>query len=145
MVQRGHQLMQTVSISFVPLFGNIGGALPNGVSIHLFGPTERRLKRLPSHDTLVNTGVRVCAPQGRVRERPLAGIEAIPLVNEGCGVSLPSRCFPEDYLPSVAVARPFVKDKDPGEIAKIANTLQQLTRQVVERHCRTPAADIQGP
>jgi hypothetical protein len=27
-------------------------------------PTERRLKRLPSHDTFVNTVVRVCASQG---------------------------------------------------------------------------------
>lgn len=29
MVQRGHQSMQTVSISFVLLFGNLGGAAEN--------------------------------------------------------------------------------------------------------------------
>ena len=143
MVECLYQPLQTVSISFVPLFGNIGGAPPNGVSIHLFGSTERRLKLLPSHDTLVNAVVRVCASQGSVGKRPFAGIEAIPLVNEGCGVSLPSARFREDCLPSIAVARPLVQDKDAGEVAKIANTLQPLTRQVVECHCRTFAANVQ--
>src|SRR5579864_4333563 len=122
MAERFYQPLQTVSIPFVPLFGNIGGALPNGVSIHLFGSTECRLKRLPSHDTLVNTVVRVCAPQGRVGKRPLAGIEAVALVNKCYGVSLPSPPFRENRLPSVAVARPLIQNKDPGEIAKITNT-----------------------
>jgi hypothetical protein len=83
MVQCLHQPIQTISISFVPLFGNIGSATQNGVSIHLFGSTERRLKRLPPHDPLVNAVVRVCASKGRIRKRPLAGIEAVALVDEG--------------------------------------------------------------
>jgi hypothetical protein len=106
--------MQTFSISFVPLFGDISSAAPNGVSIHLFGSTERRLKRRPSRDTRVHTIVRVYASKGRAREGPLAGIEAVALINKGCGVSLPSRRFPEDCLPSIAVARPLIQDKDPG-------------------------------
>ena len=74
MVQCFHQLIQTVSIFFVPLFGNLRSTLPNGLSIHLFGSTERRLKRLPSRNRFVKRVVRVCAPQGRVAKCPLAGI-----------------------------------------------------------------------
>ena len=61
MAERFHQPLQTDPVSLVPLLGNIGGAPPNGVSIHLFCTTERRLERLPSHHTLVNAVVRVCA------------------------------------------------------------------------------------
>ena len=74
-----HQLMQAASISFVPLFWNVGATLPDRTCIHLLGPTERRLKRLPYHDTLVRAVVRVRASKGRVGERPLAGIEAVAL------------------------------------------------------------------
>jgi hypothetical protein len=123
MAERFHQPLLTDPVSFVPLIGNIGSAPPNGVSIHLFGPTERRLKRLPSLHTLVDAVVGVCTSKGRVRERPLAGIEAIPLVNEGCGVSLPSPRFREDCLPSIAVARPLVQHKNPREVRNIKNPL----------------------
>src|SRR5580692_5432138 len=33
--------------------------------------------------------------------------------------------------------------KDGGEVGKIANNLQQLTRQVVASHCRTLASQVQ--
>src|SRR5208282_1004798 len=122
--KRFHQPLQTDPVSFVPLFGNIGGAPPNGVSIHLFGSTERRLKHLPSHDTLVNAVVRVCASKGRVWKRPLAGIETVALVNERCGVPLTSWCFAaEDCLTSIAVARPLVQHKNSGEVTDIHNSL----------------------
>src|SRR5216683_1122388 len=62
MAEPFHQLLQTDPVSLVPLLGNIGSAPPNGMSIHLFCPTERRLKRLPSHHTLVHTIIRVDAP-----------------------------------------------------------------------------------
>src|SRR5580704_6962008 len=88
MVECLHQPLQTDPVSLIPLFGNPGSALPNAVSIHLFGSTERRLKRLPSRDTLVHIVVCVHPSQGIIGETPFAGIEAIPLVNEGCGVSL---------------------------------------------------------
>jgi hypothetical protein len=127
MVECLHQPLQTDPVSLIPLFGNPGSALPNAVSIHLFGSTERRLKRFPSRDTLVHIVVCVHPSQGIIGETPFAGIEAIPLVTEGCGVSLLSPRFREDCLPSVAVARPLVQDKDPCEVTKIANTLQQLT------------------
>ena len=110
-------------------------------SIHLFGSAQRWFKCLPSHDTLVNAIVRVYTSERTVRETPLAGIEAVALVDEGCGVSLPSRRFPEDCLPSIAVARPLIQDKDPSEVAKIANTLQQLT----EASSRMSLQDSRSP
>jgi len=96
MAERFHQSLQTDSVAFVPLFRNLGSAAPNGVSIHLFGSTERPLKRLPPHHTLVNAVVAVCASKGRVRERPLARVEAVALVNEGCSLSLASWRFPTE-------------------------------------------------
>jgi len=45
MVECLPQPLQTDPVSLIPLFGNPGSALPNGVSIHLFGSTECRLKR----------------------------------------------------------------------------------------------------
>jgi hypothetical protein len=124
MAERFHEPLQTDPVSLVPLVGNIGSAPPNGVSFHLFGPTERWLKRLPSRDTLVNAVVRVRTSQGRVGKRPLAGIEAVALVDECCGVPLASLCFSaENCLPSVAVARPLVQDKNPGEVLNIKNPL----------------------
>jgi hypothetical protein len=118
-----YQPIQAVSISFVPLFGDISSTPPNGVSIHLFGPSERRLELLPSHDTLVYTVVRVYTSQGIVRETPFAGIEAVALINEGCGVSLPCWRFLEDCLPSIAVARPLVQDKNSREVPNVKNPL----------------------
>src|SRR5580704_602066 len=123
-VERLDQPIQTVSISFVPLFRDLGRASPDGVSIHLFSPTECRLKSLPSHHTFVNAVVRVCASKGRVWKRPLAGIEAVALVNKGCSVSMASLRFPkEDCLSAVAVARPLVQNKNPGEVLNIKNPL----------------------
>src|ERR1700692_3692165 len=125
MAKRFHQSLLTVSISFVPLFRNRGRTPPNGVSIHLFGPTERRLKRVPFHHSLVDTVVRVYTTQWIVRERPLAGTEAVALVDEDCRISLTSLFLPvEDSLPSVAVARPLVQDKGPGEVSNIDDSLK---------------------
>jgi len=136
--------MQAVSISFVPLFGDIGSTPPNGVSIHLFGPTERRLKRLPSHHTLVYTVVRVYASQGIVWEAPFTGIEAVPLIDEGCVVALaPQDLAAEDCLPSIAVARPLVQNENPREVSNIDDSLKQLAGQVVESHAWTLAANVQ--
>jgi hypothetical protein len=64
MAERVHQPFQTDPVTLVPLLGNVGSAPPNGVSIHLFGPAERRLKRLLPHHTLVNAFVRVCCLEG---------------------------------------------------------------------------------
>ena len=121
MVQRLHQPIQTVSISFVPLFRNLGSTPPDGVRIHLFCSGQCWFECLPSRDTLVYTIVRVYTSERTVRETPLAGIEAVALVDEGCVVALASQGLAtEDRLPSIAVARPLVQDKNPREVLNIS-------------------------
>src|SRR5208282_4746896 len=63
---------------------------------------------------------------------------------EGSVVAMASQGLAtEDCLPSVAVARPLVKDKDTRKVTNICDLLQQLPRQVVECHARTLAAYVQ--
>jgi hypothetical protein len=129
MVQHLHQPMQTVSISFVPLFRNLDRTPPDGVRIHLFRSGQCWFERLPSGDTLVYTIVRVYTSERTVRETPLAGIEAVALVDEGSGVPLASLGFAaENRLPSIAVARPLVQDKNPSEVSNITNPLLAVSR-----------------
>src|SRR5205807_3809137 len=104
MVQCLHQSIQSVSILFVPLFRNLGSTPPDGVRIHLFYSGQCGFECLPPRDTLVHAVVCVYPSQGIVREAPLAGVEAVSLVNERCGVSLASLCFAEeDCLASIAI------------------------------------------
>src|SRR5271169_3454130 len=124
MVQHFHQPMQTVSISFVPLFRNLGRTTPDGVRIHLFCSGQCWFECLPSRHTLVYTIVRVYASERTVRESPFAGIEAVPLVDEGSVVSVASQGLAtEDRLSSIAVARPLVEDQNPSEVLNIKNRL----------------------
>ena len=115
------------------------------MSIHLFGSTERRLKRLPSRDTLVHIVVCVHPSQGIIGELHSPALKQYPWSMKVAAYRCFLRAFEKICLPSVAVARPLVQDKDPCEVTKIANTLQQLTRQVVETHARALAAHIQRP
>src|ERR1700727_1086530 len=77
MVQCLNQPMQTVSISFVPLFRDLDRAPPNGVRIHLFCSGQCWFECVPPGDTLVYTIVRVYPSERTVRKTPLAGIEAV--------------------------------------------------------------------
>jgi hypothetical protein len=116
--------MQAVSISFVPLFRNRGRTPPDGVRVHLLCPGQSGFERLPSRDTLVHTVVCVHPSQGIIGETPLAGIEAVALVDEACCISLTSLFLPvENSLPSAAVARPLVQDKNPRKVLNIENPL----------------------
>ena len=91
-----HQPLQTGPVPLVPLFRNLGRTPPDGVLIHLLCPGQCGFECLPSRDTLVDAIVRVDAAQRIVWEAPFAGIKAVPLVNEGCGVSLASWRFPTE-------------------------------------------------
>src|ERR1700733_3545145 len=129
MVQHLHQPMQTVSISFVPLFRNLNRTMPDGVRIHLLCSGQCWFESLPSRDTLVYTIVRVYTSERTVRETPLAGIEAVALVDKGSVEALASQGLAiEDRLPPIAVARPLVQHQDPSEVGDIKDSLKQLAR-----------------
>jgi hypothetical protein len=124
MVQCFHQSMQAVSISFVPLFRDRGRTPPDGVRIHLFCSGQYRFECFPSRDTLVHTIVCVYASKGKVRKRPLAGVEAVALVDESSVVSAAAPGFAaDDCLPSIAVASPLVQNKNPREVPNVKNPL----------------------
>src|ERR1700721_684134 len=138
MVQHLHQAMQTISISFIPLFGNLGRTPPDPVHIRLFCSGQYGFECLPSRDTLVNAVVCVHPSQRIIGETPLAGIEAVALVDEDCCISLTSLFLSvEDSLPSVAVACPLVQDKNPREVVNIDDSLKQFARQEAECHAGT--------
>jgi hypothetical protein len=42
--------------------------------------------------------------------------------------------LPKDRLPSVRVARPFVQDKNAGEVSDIPDSSQEFWRQVIQYH-----------
>jgi hypothetical protein len=71
-VERLDQPIQTVSISFVLLFRNLGRTAPDGVRIHLLCSGQGGFEHLPSRDTLVYTIVRVYTSERTIRETPLA-------------------------------------------------------------------------
>ncbi len=94
MVQRLHQSVQAVSISFVPLFRNRGRTPPDGVRIHLFCSSQCRFECVPSCNALVYTIVRVYTSERTVRKRPLAGVEAVALVKRHSRVIAPGTAPP---------------------------------------------------
>jgi hypothetical protein len=120
-LERLDQPIQTVSISFVLLFRNLGRTTPDSVRIHLFCSGQGGFEYLPSRDTLVYTIVRVYTSERTIRETPLAGIETVALVDEGSVVALASQDLAKkDRLSPITVARPVVKDKDTRKVTSIS-------------------------
>jgi hypothetical protein len=124
MAERFYKPLQTVSISFVPLFRNLGRTPPDGVGIHLFCSGQCWFECLPATDTLVHTIVRVYTSERTVRETPFTAIETVALIDEGSVVALASQGLAtEDRLPPIAVARPLVQHKNSHEVTNIHDSL----------------------
>jgi len=115
-----YEPFQADTVSLVPLLWNVGRKLPNSSLVHRLCSRQCRFERFPARNRFVHAVVRVDATQGKVGKRPLAGIEAAPLVNERRRVlSASRRPAAEDRLPTVAVARPLIEHKNSGKAGDI--------------------------
>src|SRR6266568_8312429 len=123
--------MQCLGVVFIPCFGYAAGTLLNLVKAHILSAIEGRLKAAPSGHTYIRSVVGVDAAQWRVGKRPLAGIEAIAVVNECDPILTATRRTSKYALPSIAVAQPLVEHEDAGEIGEIGNFVELPFRQVV--------------
>ena len=99
----------------------------------MLGPRECPLERLPSDDVLIYSLPGIHSPQWRIRETPIASIEAEALVYERRCISLAwCRLALENGLASVAVAGPLIKDEDASKIVQIDDVLKPRIGQVVK-------------
>ena len=109
-IEAFNQAIEASRIELVPLWRNVRGDAPNLIDIHFFRACEGRLERIPACHMLVDTVAGVHAAQRRIRKIPLAGIEAIPLVDERRFVSRSTFRLAAEYcLTPICIARPFIE------------------------------------
>jgi hypothetical protein len=142
-VKRLDQAMEPATIEFVPLWRNSASNSPDVIHTQPFSPRERRLEGIPASDVPVDTIPGVHSPQRRVRETPLARIEAISLVDESCGEASATLLASEHGLPAIRVASPLVEHDHSGEIVDIRDMVQELFRQIVEYRTAVWILDVQ--
>src|SRR5207248_3553299 len=104
----------------------------DGRIVHLFHARKPGLERLPTPHLLINFIARIDSAQRRVGKRPLAGIETISLVNERGVVLSLTRFLPEDCLPSIGVAGPFVYAQHAGKITDVPYAVEHRLRQIIK-------------
>src|SRR5579859_7696629 len=105
----------------VPLRWNFLRDVPDCGLVYLFDPGKRWFKCFPSGHSFVNGVVGEGSPERRVLEIPLAGIEAVSLVNEDGAVVAFFRLFNKHCLTAVAVASPLIEGKHPREVRPVGN------------------------
>lgn len=101
----------------IPLRRNFLRDVPDFGLVDLFDPGKSWFKCFPSGHSFVNGVAGKSSSELRVWKVPLAGIEAITLVNEDGAVVALFGLLNEHCLTAVAVACPLIEGKNPSNSA----------------------------
>src|SRR5580658_5149885 len=140
-----HQPLDRTQVAAVPLRWNLLRNCPKPVRLKPLDARQPRLKAAPTRHARVHLVARKHAPQRRIREAPLACIEAVPLVDEDRAVLALARSPLKDCLPSVAVSRPLIERQDTPELRQIPHFLHLGLGQIVHHLSWHQASDELAP
>src|SRR5262249_33534652 len=135
---------QSVRIIPEPVAWHFTGDGPDICEFDPLDAGENRLKRIPAGYLFVYGIAGVDSPKRRIDKIPLAGIEAVALVDEHGAVQARSGRLIEHGLPSVAVPGPFVEDDHAMEVLTVRDLAKERFWEVIEDGRLVRVYDILG-